>query len=78
MLVASLAIMALWQRRSFSFNVIQVFRSLFPFLLCLLAAIPLFATALPQITYGIRVWNLFSFGIHRDGAVLPKRAREME
>ena len=59
MLVASLAIMALWQRRSFSFNVIQVFRSLFPFLLCLLAAIPLFATALPQITYGI-AYGIFS------------------
>ena len=69
MLAASLAIMALWQRRSFSFNVIQVFRSLFPFLLCLFAAIPLFATALPQITYGIA--NLFSSGIHRNGAVLP-------
>ena len=59
MLVASLAIMALWQRRSFSFNVIQVFRSLFPLLLCLLAAIPLFATALPQITYGI-AYGIFS------------------
>ncbi len=59
MLAASLAIMALWQRRSFSFNVIQVFRSLFPFLLCLFAAIPLFATALPQITYGI-AYGIFS------------------
>lgn len=59
MLAASLAIMALWQRRSFSFNVMQVFRSLFPFLLCLFAAIPLFATALPQITYGI-AYGIFS------------------
>lgn len=59
MLIAATIIMALWQHRSFSFNVVTTFRSTFPLLLILLVALPFFAGGLPSFTYGI-VYGYFS------------------
>lgn len=53
MLAAALIIMALWRRRTFSFNVVRVFRCTFPLLLVMLLALPFFASGLPSFIYGI-------------------------
>ena len=53
MLIVAAFIMILWRHRSFSFNVVETFRSTYPLLLVLLLTLPFFASLLPSFIYGI-------------------------